>query len=237
MEKKLSTLTINLQCWNLAYQQHWQDKESRFMPHSEQTQRIRRFFNAVAPVYDLLVLPVMQSRIQKAVALLGDVSNLAVLDVCTGTGIMAVELAKRGARVTGVDFSPAMLARAARKAKGLPLTFHLMDATRLEFEDNFFDICVICMALHEMPRLQRERALAEMRRVTRHRVLLMDWASLPANRFWRLGVPLVERLEGSYYKEFMRSNLSAVISKYGLKPLVYEVDSEMGIFLCLAMKI
>lgn len=203
----------------------------------EQTQRIRRFFDVVAPVYDHLVLPVMQPRIQKAAALLGDVNNLAVLDVCTGTGIMAVELAKRGACVTGVDFSPGMLARAAQKAKGLPLTFQLMDASRLEFDDNHFDICVICMALHEMPRLQRERALAEMHRVARHRVLLMDWASLPTNRFWRLGVPLVERLEGSYYKEFMRSNLLAGLSEYGLKPLAYEVDSEMGIFLCLAMKI
>ncbi|WP_018085033.1 class I SAM-dependent methyltransferase [Desulfurispora thermophila] len=112
-----------------------------------------------------------------------------------------------------------------------------MDASKLEFDDDSFDISVICMALHEMPRLQRERALAEMRRVTRYRVLIMDWINAPAGRFWRLGVTLVERLEGSFYEEFIRSNLKEVLIKYGLNPLVYEEDSEIGIFLCSTWKL
>lgn len=206
------------------------------MVYSRQADRIRRFFNLVSPIYDFFVLPALHSKIKKAASLLGDVTNSEVLDVCTGTGIMALELAERGARVTGIDFSPGMLSRATRKAKSLPATFRLMDASWLEFDDNSFDISTICMALHEMPGLQRHRTLAEMRRVTRHKVLVMDWVSSPAERFWQLGVTLIERLEGSFYEEFIRSNLKEVLNNCGLKPLAYEEDNAIGIFLCRPQK-
>ena len=207
------------------------------MTYSWQANRIRRFFNLVAPIYDFFVLPVMHSKIKKAASLLGDITNSEVLDVCTGTGIMALELAERGARVTGIDFSPAMLSRANRKAKNLlPVNFRLMDASYLEFDDNSFDISTICMGLHEMPRPQRYRTLSEMRRVTRHKVLVMDWVSSPTGRFWQLGVTLIERLEGSFYEEFIRSDLEEVLIGCGLEPLVHEEDDAIGIFLCRPQK-
>src|SRR5215475_4867561 len=47
---------------------------------------------------------------------LGGRSGLDALDAGCGTGFLSLELASRGHRVTGVDFAPAMLAEARRKA-------------------------------------------------------------------------------------------------------------------------
>ena len=48
---------------------------------------------------------------------LGDVSNTRVLDLGTGTGRAAIALARRGARVTGIDASSGMLTMARRRAE------------------------------------------------------------------------------------------------------------------------
>src|SRR6185369_17717709 len=60
-------------------------------------------------------------------------SALDVLDAGCGTGFLSLELASRGHRVTGVDFAPAMLAGARRKAaaQGLSIRFEEGDAENL----------------------------------------------------------------------------------------------------------
>src|SRR5262245_46423454 len=57
------------------------------------------------------------------------------LDIGCGTGFLAFELAGRGHRVTGVDFAPAMLAEARRKAaaRGTTIRFEEADAENLPF--------------------------------------------------------------------------------------------------------
>src|SRR5246500_5094593 len=56
--------------------------------------------------------------------------DLAALDAGCGTGFLSLELAARGHRVTGVDFAPAMLAEARRKAaeRGIEIRFEEADA-------------------------------------------------------------------------------------------------------------
>ncbi|OAT79284.1 class I SAM-dependent methyltransferase [Desulfotomaculum copahuensis] len=132
--------------------------------------RIQQFFTNIAPFYDFFVGPAMRAKAKRAAGLLGPVGGMEVLDACTGTGIMALELAARGARVTGIDFSPAMLARAVKKVNGQPVVFRLADATKMDFTDESFDVSTLSMALHEMPLPQRLRVLKEIRRVTRDRV-------------------------------------------------------------------
>src|SRR5579863_10001716 len=58
---------------------------------------------------------------------------LDALDLGCGTGFLSLELAARGHRVTGVDFAPAMIARAAAKAAGrdLAVRFEEADAEQL----------------------------------------------------------------------------------------------------------
>jgi ubiquinone/menaquinone biosynthesis C-methylase UbiE len=88
-----------------------------------------------------------------------------VLDVACGPGIVACEIAGRGATVTGVDLTPAMIGQArARQANlGLDIDWRVADATRLPFEDGAFDVVVTRYSFHHMP--EPGRALAEMARV------------------------------------------------------------------------
>src|SRR5262245_28756048 len=57
-------------------------------------------------------------KFQTGFAALGlDLAGKTVLEVCCGSGMLAEELARRGAQVTGIDFSPAAVARAQERAR------------------------------------------------------------------------------------------------------------------------
>ena len=74
----------------------------------------------------------------------GDPASLRVLDVGTGPGFYAIILARRGYRVTAVDFSEEMLREARRNAGALAahIDFRQMDAQHLCFPDGSFDVIV-----------------------------------------------------------------------------------------------
>jgi ubiquinone/menaquinone biosynthesis C-methylase UbiE len=84
---------------------------------------------------------------------LGPVDGRAILDVGTGTGRAALSLARRGARVTGVDASAEMLrvAKERAAASGLSLTFDVGDAHRLGFPDRSFCAAVSLRVLMHTP--------------------------------------------------------------------------------------
>lgn len=69
-----------------------------------------------------------------------------ILDVGCGTGRHAIELAKRGYSVTGVDLSENMLNRAREKAidTGVQIDFEKADARNLPFEDEFDLVIMLC---------------------------------------------------------------------------------------------
>ncbi len=89
------------------------------------------------------------------------------LDAGCGTGFLSLELAARGHRVTGVDFAPAMLAEARRKAaeRGASIRFEEADAERLPFGDRSFDLVVSRHVLWTLP--HPEAAIDEWKRVLR----------------------------------------------------------------------
>jgi SAM-dependent methyltransferase len=87
----------------------------------------------------------------------------AALDLCCGHGVVAAGLLASGATVTGVDFSPAMLALARALVPGVE--FLEGDATDLPFGDATFDAVTMGFGILHIP--DAERALAEARRVLR----------------------------------------------------------------------
>jgi ubiquinone/menaquinone biosynthesis C-methylase UbiE len=93
---------------------------------------------------------------------------LDALDAGCGTGFLSFELAARGHRVTGVDFAPAMLAEARRKAaqQNFPvLRFEEADAERLPFPSASFDLAISRHVLWTLP--HPEAAIDEWMRVLR----------------------------------------------------------------------
>jgi ubiquinone/menaquinone biosynthesis C-methylase UbiE len=92
---------------------------------------------------------------------------LDALDAGCGTGFLSFELAARGHRVTGVDFAPAMLAEARRKAaeRAVPVRFEEADAEHLPFPDASFDLAISRHVLWTLP--HPEAAIDEWIRVLR----------------------------------------------------------------------
>jgi ubiquinone biosynthesis O-methyltransferase len=74
--------------------------------------------------------------------LLGDVKGKSVLDIGCGDGVLAVRLAQQGARVVGIDASPAMIRAASKRAAeaGVTVEFLIGRAESLPFRDASFDI-------------------------------------------------------------------------------------------------
>jgi ubiquinone/menaquinone biosynthesis C-methylase UbiE len=92
---------------------------------------------------------------------------LDALDAGCGTGFLSFELAGRGHRVTGIDFAPAMLAEARRKAveRGVSIRFEEGDAEQLPFGSDSFDLVVSRHVLWTLP--HPEAAIDEWIRVLR----------------------------------------------------------------------
>ena len=78
---------------------------------------------------------------------------LDALDAGCGTGFLSFELAARGHRVTGVDFAPAMLAQARRKAaeRTVSVRFEEADAEQLPFPPHSFDLAISRHVLWTLP--------------------------------------------------------------------------------------
>jgi demethylmenaquinone methyltransferase/2-methoxy-6-polyprenyl-1,4-benzoquinol methylase len=127
-------------------------------------EQVRSMFDRIAPVYDgmnramTLGLDRKWRRLTaEAVVHPGD----RVLDACCGTGDLALAAARAGGRVTGVDFSAEMLARAERKAP--EFDWVQADASALPFPDGSFETATVGFGIRNLADL--EGGLRELARV------------------------------------------------------------------------
>src|SRR5437588_6395172 len=108
-------------------------------------------FDRIACVYDwmnsVVTAGLHHEWRRRAVELASVGPGCRALDVATGTGDLALELAARvgpGGSVVGVDFAEGMLERARLKAAGTPrVGFELANALALPFEDGEFDAATV----------------------------------------------------------------------------------------------
>ena len=134
-------------------------------PHASS---IREMFEGVAPRYDrvnrVLSLGIDRSWRRHVVEALGLGAEHVVLDLCCGTGDLALEIAAH-ARCVACDFTWNMLTRAQAKSADSETPFALAsaDALSLPFPDATFDAATVAFGLRNLADM--DRGLREMRRV------------------------------------------------------------------------
>ena len=139
----------------------------------EAARSVQEMFSCIAPRYDLLnhLLSLWLDRCWRRRTARTLAARLApagsrALDLCCGTGDLALELARVSAgTVVGGDFAHPMLVRAREKAarQGLPLSLVEADALRLPFCDESFDVVAAAFGFRNLANYQR--GLEEIRRV------------------------------------------------------------------------
>jgi demethylmenaquinone methyltransferase/2-methoxy-6-polyprenyl-1,4-benzoquinol methylase len=173
--------------------------------------RIATMFDAIAPRYDLLnhVLSAGLDRRwrTRAIAELQLGRGASVLDLCTGTGDLAVEAARHaaGVSVVGVDFAGQMLRLAQDKLRALQLTRTIRlvrgDATRIPLATGCCDAATIGFGIRNV--VDPAAALSEIARVLRPggRLAILEFGQprIPGVRtlyawYFRYLLPLVGRL-------------------------------------------
>lgn len=139
----------------------------------ELTNNIKKMFNNIARNYDKLnnlMTFGLHLKIKKAaIKNVPLKSGFKVLDLCTGTGDIAIYLARniiKDGKVTAVDFSENMLEIAKQKAAKIKnIEFVNADVLNLPFQDGEFDACFISFGLRNLTGLKK--GLLEMKRVTK----------------------------------------------------------------------
>jgi demethylmenaquinone methyltransferase/2-methoxy-6-polyprenyl-1,4-benzoquinol methylase len=129
--------------------------------------QVQAMFDRIAGPYDLMnsvMTAGLHHRWRSRAADLARVGpGSRALDVATGTGDLAIELASRGTDVVGSDFSEGMLDVARRKAGGI--RWEQGNALALPYDDDSFDAATVGFGARNFSDL--ERGLGEMARVVR----------------------------------------------------------------------
>ncbi|HEY6267525.1 MAG TPA: bifunctional demethylmenaquinone methyltransferase/2-methoxy-6-polyprenyl-1,4-benzoquinol methylase UbiE [Candidatus Acidoferrum sp.] len=167
---------------------------------ADASKKVREMFTEIAPRYDLLnhLLSLQLDRLWRkgAARRLRPIlqhHNALVLDLCCGTGDLALALARVGpARIIGADFSHSMLVRARAKIaksqrvpshSGLtappPMPLFEADALRLPFADGTFDLVTAAFGFRNLANY--EAGLREIQRVLKPggTVAILEFAEPP----------------------------------------------------------
>ena len=168
------------------------------------------------------------------------VKTKTVLELATGTGLIAKNIVNAAAHIEATDASAEMILEAKRDNQSAKLHFSVQDMFRLPYADKSFDVVIVSNALHIVP--QPENALVEIRRVLKDDGVLIaptfthadNSFSGKANAFFMklAGFPLHSRWTSEEYLKFLEQNGWAVRKSVVLKasfPLTYAecVKSEV----------
>jgi demethylmenaquinone methyltransferase / 2-methoxy-6-polyprenyl-1,4-benzoquinol methylase len=182
------------------------------VPGTLEEPQVRAMFDRIAGFYDLMNSVMTAGLHHRWRARAADLARVGpgsrVLDVATGTGDLALELAGRvgaNGEVVGSDFSEEMLVRARAKARerGARVSFEWGNALQLSYPTASFDAATVGFGARNFSDL--DKGLAEMTRVVRPggRVVVLEITTPtrpPLSTFYRVWfdhlVPLLGRMTG-----------------------------------------
>ena len=159
------------------------------------------------------------------------VRHKTVLELATGTGLIAKNIVNAAAHIEATDASAEMITE-AKRTRSAKLHFSVQDMFRLPYANQSFDVVIVSNALHIVP--QPEKALAEIRRVLKDGGVLIAPTFTHAGNsfsgkvrafFMRMaGFPLRSKWTSEEYLRFLRQNSWTVRKSAVLKasfPLTY----------------
>ena len=142
------------------------------------------------------------------------VRHKTVLELATGTGLIAKNIVNAAAHIEATDASPEMIIEAKRDNQSAKLHFSVQDMFHLPYADKSFDVAIVSNALHIVP--QPEKALVEIRRVLKDDGVLIAPTFTHAENsfsgkvrafFMKLaGFPLHSKWTSHEYLAFLRQN-------------------------------
>ena len=168
------------------------------------------------------------------------VRHKTVLELATGTGLIAKHIVNAAAHIEATDASAEMITEAKRDTRSAKLHFSVQDMFRLPYANQSFNVVIVSNALHIVP--QPEKALQEIKRVLKDDGVLIaptfthagnSFSGMVKAFFMKLaGFPLHSRWTNEEYLRFLSQNGWTVRKSAVLKasfPLTYAegVKSEV----------
>ena len=160
------------------------------------------------------------------------VRQKTVLELATGTGLIAKHIVRYADHIEATDASQEMIVQAKQGVKSTKLYFSVQDMFHLPYADQSFDVVIVVNALHIVP--EPEKALSEIRRVLKDDGVLVAPTFTHADNaffgkvkafFMKLaGFPLHSKWTSHEYLAFLRENGWTVQKSTVLKasfPLTY----------------
>jgi ubiquinone/menaquinone biosynthesis C-methylase UbiE len=185
-------------------------------------------YKKIAGYYDRSVEPFVRSLRKYGLKVAPAGAGMRVLEVGCGTGTNLKMYHRRGCDVYGIDLSPTMI-EAAKAKLGEKANLVLGDASDMPFDDDFFDLAIAMLTLHEMPSGMRDPVIREMKRVIKKsgRILLIDYhpgpLGFPGGWANRLVIWFFEIAAGwNHFKNFRN-----FIAAKGLPALIAAGDLEV----------
>ena len=200
----------------------------------------KTFWDRTAKIYNHFMKKDHKAYKQMYSLIYPAVRHKQVLELATGTGLIAKHIVRSADHIEATDASQEMIEQAKQGVKSTKLYFSVQDMFHLPYADQSFDVVIVSNALHIVP--EPERALAEIRRVLKEDGILIaptfthagnDFRGKVKALFMKLaGFPLHSKWTSEEYLRFLRQNGWAVRKSAVLKasfPLTYAecVKSEV----------
>ena len=192
----------------------------------------KTFWNRTAKIYDHFMKKDHKAYKQMYSLIYPVVRHKQVLELATGTGLIAKHIVRSADHIEATDASQEMIELAKQGVKSAKLYFSVQDMFRLPYAPQSFDVVIVSNALHIVA--HPEKALAEIRRVLKDDGVLIAPTFTHAENslfgkikafFMKLaGFPLCSRWASEEYLNFLRENGWTVQKSAVLKasfPLTY----------------
>lgn len=160
---------------------------------NKESNRIASMFDGIAPSYDkvnhILSFNIDKRWRKRLIKYLPTKHSIKILDVATGTGDLAIMMAKncKGAKIKAIDISENMLEIAKKKAAKAKvddkILFQKVNVESLPFDDNTFEYCTISFGIRNFENI--DKSLTEIYRCLKPggKLLILEFGKKPTSKF------------------------------------------------------